>query len=312
MSTASNTVATVPGRVTRDGRRHPRPRGRLRTANIRSLGYVAPTWLFMVVMGVIPICYAVWMSFTDQSLTSATPGAFVGFSNFARAVFTPQFAGSLMVTLIFVVFGLAIQFTIGYLLAVILHRQLRGFQIFRTVLLIPMLLTPVVVGLVWQFIFQPDLGVIATILEPFGLKLNVFASTGLARGLIIFIDCWMHIPYVMLMLVAGMTGVPQEPIEAASVDGAGWWKMTRYIMLPMLRPVITIALLVRCVDIVRLFDTIFTTTQGGPGTSTATLSMLAYQSTFVYFQFGNGAALSIAIAVIMIPIYYFYVRLTKI
>ncbi|GAA4479466.1 sugar ABC transporter permease [Microbacterium panaciterrae] len=309
MAASSSIVATVPGRVTRDGAG--RRRRRLVT-DIRSLGYVAPTWLFMIVMGLIPIGYAVWMSLTDQSLTTATPGAWVGFTNYVRAVFTSQFAGSLLVTLIFVVFGLTIQFTLGYLLAVVLHRQLRGYQIFRTVLLIPMLLTPVVVGLVWQFIFQPDLGVIATLLEPFGMKLNVFASTPLARGMIIFIDCWMHIPFVMLMLVAGMTGVSQEPLEAAAVDGASWWQTTRYVMMPMLRPVITIALLVRCVDIVRLFDTVFTTTQGGPGTSTATVSMLAYQSTFAYFQFGSGAALSIAIAVIMIPIYFFYVRLTKI
>lgn len=308
MSTTPSTIASAPGSVPR-GRERPRPKYRL---TLGALAYVGPTWLFLIVMGLVPVGYAVWMSFTDQSLTTDTPNAFVGFANFERAVFTARFADSLLVTLIFVVFGLAIQFSIGYLLAVVLHRQLRGFQIFRTVLLIPMLLTPVVVGLVWQFIFQPDLGVIATILEPFGLKMNVFANTAMARGMIIFIDCWMHIPFVMLMLVAGMTGVSQEPLEAAAVDGAGWWNTTRYIMLPMLRPVITIALLVRCVDIVRLFDTIFTTTQGGPGTSTATVSMLAYQSTFQYFQVGDGAALSIAIAVIMIPVYFFYVRLTKI
>lgn len=308
MSFASSTIIPAPGQGPRGGGR-PRRRNRL---TLSTLVYAGPTWLFMIVVGLIPIGYAVWMSFTDQSLTSDTPNAFVGFANFERAVFTERFADSLLVTLIFVVFGIFIQFTLGYLLAVVLHRQLRGFQIFRTVLLIPMLLTPVVVGLVWQFIFQPDLGVIATILEPLGIKMNVFANTAMARGLIIFIDCWMHIPFVMLMLVAGMTGVSQEPLEAAAVDGAGWWNTTRYIMLPMLRPVITIALLVRCVDIVRLFDTVFTTTQGGPGTSTATVTMLAYQSTFQYFQVGDGAALSIAIAVIMIPVYFFYVRLTKI
>lgn len=320
MSTSSSSVATVPGTVIRDGGRpsspgsprSPEPTRRRGRLSLSTLLYVGPTWLFLVVMGIIPIGYAVWMSFTDQSLTTATPGAFVGWANYEQAVFTPLFAGSLLVTLVFVVAGIAIQFTVGYLLAVVLHRQLRGYQIFRTVLLIPMLLTPVVVGLVWQFIFQPDLGVIATMLEPLGLKLNVFESTGLARGMIIFIDCWMHIPFVMLMIVAGMTGVSQEPLEAAAVDGAGWWTTTRYIMLPMLKPVITITLLVRCVDIVRLFDTIFTTTQGGPGTSTATVSMLAYQSTFAFFQVGHGAALSIAIAVIMIPVYFFYVRLTKI
>jgi multiple sugar transport system permease protein len=150
------------------------------------------------------------------------------------------------------------------------------------------------------------------VLKSLGLHLNVFDTTGPARALIVFIDCWMHIPFVMLMLVAGMTSVPQEPIEAAALDGAGWWKTTRYVVLPLLRPVITITLLVRCVDIVRLFDTIFTTTQGGPGTSTASVSLLAYQNTFVYFEFGYGAAISVALAVIMIPVYFFYVRLTKI
>lgn len=271
-----------------------------------------PTWLLILAFGLIPIGYAVWMAFTDQSLTSPTRGDFTGFANFARAVFTPQFLGGLAVTATFVVCGLILQFFFGYLLAVLLHRQLRGFQFFRTVLLIPMLLTPVVVGLVWQFIFSPDLGVIGSALQLFGLKLNVFANPILAKAFIVFIDSWMHIPFVMLMLVAGMSSLSQEPLEAAAIDGASWWKSTRYVVLPMLRPVITITLLVRCVDIVRLFDTIFTATQGGPGTSTATVSMLAYQTTFVYFQFGNGAAISVAIAIIMIPVYFFYVRLTKI
>jgi len=252
------------------------------------------------------------MAFTDQGLESTNPGGFIGLTNFSRAVFTPQFAAGLFVTAIYVVASLIVEFVFGYLLATVLNRQLRGFQVFRTVLLIPMLLTPVVVGLIWQFIFNPDLGVVGSALNLFGLKLNVFADPTLARMLIIFIDSWMHIPFVMLMLVAGMTGIPQEPLEASSIDGAGWWKTTRYVVLPMLRPVITIVLLVRCVDIVRLFDTIFTATQGGPGTSTASVSLLAYQSTFVYFQFGNGAAISVAIAIIMVPIYFFYVRLTKI
>jgi multiple sugar transport system permease protein len=265
----------------------------------------------MIVIGAIPVGYAVWMSLTDQSLTAPAP-TFVGLGNYLAAVFTPRFLGSLGVTLLFVVAGLVVQFVLGYLLATALHRQLRGFRIARTVLLIPMLLTPVVVGLIWNFIFNPDLGIIGAVGRAIGWNPNWFADPLLARTLIVLVDSWMHIPFVMLMLVAGMTSQSQEHVEAAALDGANWWQATRYVTLPMLRPVLIITLLVRCVDIVRLFDVIFTTTQGGPGTSTVSVSLLAYTNTFQYYQFGYGAAMSVALAVIMLPVYFLYVRLTKI
>lgn len=308
----TSTKAAVAREVTRSGNgpapRKPRMRGRFDPV---SFAYVTPTWLFMIAVGLTPIGYAIWMSFTNQSLGAAQAN-FVGLDNYANAVFTGTFLSSLAVTAIFVIAGLVLQFAIGYLLAVSLHRQLVGFKIARTVLLIPMLLTPVVVGLIWQFMFNPDLGVLTSVARAVGVDVNFFADPVLARGVVILVDAWMHIPFVMLMLVAGMTGLPEEPIEAASIDGAGWWQTTRYVVLPMLRPVITIILLVRCVDIVRLFDIIFTTTQGGPGTSTESVSLIAYATTFQFYQFGYGAAMSIALAVIMFPVYFLYVKLTKI
>lgn len=273
--------------------------------------FVIPTWLFMIVVGVVPAALAVWLSVTDQSLTSGS-GNFVGLQNFVRAVFAPRFLGSLMVTLVFVVLGLIVQFVLGYLLAIALHRQLRGFQIARTVLLIPMLLTPVVVGLVWNFMFNPDLGIIGAIVSLFGVSVNFFANAGLAIGIIVLIDSWMFTPFVMLMLVAGMTGISEEVRQAASLDGANWWQLTRYVMLPMLKPVITVTLIVRCVDIVRLFDTIYTTTKGGPGTATSTVSLISYATTFQYYDFGQGAAMAIALTVVMFPVYFFYIRMTKV
>lgn len=265
----------------------------------------------MLAVGIIPIGYAVWISLSDLSLT--TDGSrFVGLDNYIRAVFTPRFAESLGITLFFVFFGLIIQFTIGYLLALALHRQLRGFRIARTLLLIPMLLTPVVVGLIWQFMFNPDLGVITGVLHAVGIDLNAFADPTLAKGLILFIDAWMHIPFVMLMLVAGMTGVPEEPLEAAALDGAGWWQTTRYVVLPILAPVIAVTLIVRCIDMVRIFDIVFSTTRGGPGTSTETVSLLSYSTTFDFYQFSDGAAMSVALAVLMFPVYFIYIRLTRV
>lgn len=265
----------------------------------------------MVMVGIVPVSYAVWMSLTDQSLTAASP-SFVGLDNYLQAVLTPQFLGSLGVTLLFVLFGLLTQLVLGYLLAVCLHRQLRGFKIARTILLIPMLLTPAVVGLTWNFMFNPDLGVVAAIQGALGADVNWLADPLLARALVVMVDSWMNIPFVMLLVAAGMASLPQEPVEAAAIDGAGWWQTTRYVVMPLLRPVLIIALLVRCVDIARIFDHIFTTTQGGPGTATQSVTLMAYNSTFQFYQFGHGAAMSVALAAIMFPVYFLYVRLTKI
>lgn len=288
--------------------RAPRPRAK---GNLASLGFVAPTWIFVLAIGIVPIGYAVWLSVTNLSLY-ADGVRFVGFDNYLRVVFTPRFLETLGTTLLFVVVGLVLQFALGYLLATALHRQLRGFRIARTVLLIPMLLTPVVVGLIWQFIFNPDLGIINAVLGVFGVDLNFFGDPLLARGLVVLIDAWMHVPFVMLMLVAGMASVPQEPLEAAAIDGAGWWQTTRYVVLPALAPVIMVTLIVRCIDIVRIFDIIFSTTRGGPGTSTETVSMLSYVTTFQFYEFSDGAAMSVALAALMFPVYFLYIRLTKV
>lgn len=291
--------------------RAPRRRSRGTKDALASFGFVVPTWVLMIAIGLIPIGYALWLSVTNLSLYS-DGSQFVGFDNYLRAVFTPRYLGSLIATSVFVVAGLVLQFAIGYLLATALHRQLRGFRIARTVLLIPMLLTPVVVGLIWQFMFNPDLGIINAVLGIFGVDLNFFADPLLARALIVLIDAWMHIPFVMLMLVAGMAGVSEEPLEAAAIDGASWWQTTRFVVLPALAPVIMVTLIVRCIDIVRIFDIVYATTRGGPGTSTETVSVLSYATTFQFYEFSDGAAMSIALAVIMFPVYFLYIRLTKV
>jgi multiple sugar transport system permease protein len=293
----------------RAGRGHPRtgPSG----GGLLGFAYMIPTWAFMLGIGIIPIGYAIWISLSDLGL--ATSGTrFVGFANFARAVFTPRFLESLAATVFFVIGGLIIQFVIGYLLAVALHRQLRGFRIARTVLLVPMLLTPVVVGLIWQFMFNPDLGIITAVAGRLGIDFNAFADPVLARGLVLLIDAWMHIPFVVLMLVAGMTSVPEEPLEAAALDGATWWQTTRYVVLPVLAPVIAVTMIVRTIDIARLFDVVFTTTHGGPGVATETVSLLAYSTTFEFYKFSDGAAMSVALAALMFPVYFIYIRLTKV
>ena len=304
---------TAPSGLTvgRPGRRTSPVRPSPLRRHLGSAPYVGPAWIIVTATGIIPLGYGIWMSLTDQSIGAASE-RFIGLENYVTAVFTKSFVDSLMVTMLFVVCGIVIQFVIAYLLASLLHLQMRGFQVFRTILLVPMMLTPIVVGLIFRFMFTPNIGVLYFALRDIGLEIPWFTDTLWARVFIIMLDSWLTIPLLMLLLLAGMAGVSEESLEAAQLDGAGWWARTRYVVLPQLTPVITVALLIRIVDAVRMFDQVFATTRGGPGTSTMTVSILAYNQTFGYFAFGPGAAIAVALTVVMFPVYFFYLRMTKV
>lgn len=278
---------------------------------LESLPFVAPAWVLVGLIGIVPLGYAVWLSVTNQNL-SAINNDFVGLRNFFSAVFRPDFGDSLVVTATFVVVCTVVQFLLGYVLAYFLNLQLRGHQIARSVLLIPMLLTPVVIGLVFKFMFTPKIGVVYNALEAIGIHIPWFTNTFWGKVFIVMLDSWLFVPFVMLMLLAGMAGLPAEQLEAASIDGAGWWRKTRYITLPMLAPVVMVALLIRVVDTSRMFDQVYSSTRGGPGTSTLTTSILVYNDTFINYQFGYGAAMAVTLTLLLSPVYFFYIRLTRI
>jgi len=260
----------------------------------------------------LPLATAIYLSFTSESLASTDPAAFVGLRNYTTAVFTPTFVRALRVTLTIVAIGLVIQLPIGFLLARILNRELFGHRIVRSALLIPMLLTPVAVGLMWRFMFNPDLGLARYLLAQVHPGLNWLGDPTLAMAVIVFVDSWMHIPFVMIMMLAGLAGLPGEVLEAASIDGAKWWRMTRYIILPLLQPVILVTLLIRFIDSFRLFDIVYAITNGGPGDATTNVSILAYLQTFTFFQIAQGAALSVAIALLIFPVYFVFLRVTRV
>ncbi|MEN2741651.1 sugar ABC transporter permease [Microbacterium sp. X-17] len=287
-----------------------RPRTRIRRW-LSALPFIGPTWLLVVFTGILPLVFALWLSVTNQG-PNAAGNEFVGLQNYLQAVFTPSFGESLAVTAIFVVFGVVLQFVIAYALASFLYLELRFFQVARTILLIPITITPVIVGLMFRFMFTPDIGVVFFAEKAIGINIPWFTDPLWGRVFIIMLDTWLTTPFLVLMILAGMSGLSAEPLEAASLDGAGWWQRTRFVTLPMLLPVITVALLVRIVDAARMFDQVYSSTRGGPGTSTLTVSILAYNDTFQYFEFGHGAAIAIALTVLMFPVYFFYIRLTKV
>jgi multiple sugar transport system permease protein len=311
---APGSAVAVPGQadVTRSERKR-EIQTRRSWLGARGVGtaFTLPAWLLIICVGLIPIGYAIYTSFTSSSLNSSGSAQFVGMRNYVDGVLRGGFWGALQVTLLIVAIGLIVQFPIGYLLASCLNRRPAGYRWIQTILLVPLMLTPVAVGEMWLLIFDPSIGIAKYLAAPFVHSPNWLGSEYLALGVIIFVDAWLNIPFIMIMLLAGMSGLPRDPQEAAALDGASWWQATRYVILPGLRNVIIVALLLRVIADFQIFDIIYVLTAGGPGTSTQSLGLLVYQDTFQFFATAAGAALAVSMAIIMIPVYIAFAKFTK-
>lgn len=280
--------------------RHRRQRAALLTA---------PAWAMLATLFAVPIGVGVYLSTRSDKIGAFVPGEGVGLDNFRRDVFDAGFVNALFTTLIITVIGLAIQLPIGVGLAVLLDRNLRGSRLYRTALLLPMLLTPVAVGLMWRFMLDTDLGVINWLLDSVGLsRVGWLGEKWAARVAIALVDSWQSIPFVMLMTLAALATLPEGPHEAARVDGAAGWQVFRHVTLPMLSPVLYITLMIRVVDSLKLFDIIYILTRGAPGRATETLGLLTYNTGFNFLETGRAAALGVAVAVITVPVYVLWLR----
>jgi multiple sugar transport system permease protein len=262
----------------------------------------------------IPLIMAASMSTTTESLISVADPKSVGLENFWDEVLaSPDFWRSLVVTVMIMVASLLVQVPIGFALALALLKPFRGRGAVRGAIVIPMLLTPVAVGLMWKFMANPDLGVIrwiASVAEP-GARPNLFGSPLASFALIVAVNSWINIPFVMLMLLAGLVGIPDEVTEAAAIDGAGRVQALVNVTIPMLLPVLAVTCAVRAVADYRMFDLVYVLTKGGPGDATRNLSMLVYQEGLIFYELGRSAAIAIAMAVIAIPSYWLFARMTR-
>lgn len=284
----------------------PGPAGTLARQNrIAATGLTLPSWVLLVLIFAVPVVVAVWLSLRNEKIGGFIPPRFVGLDNYASELGNPAFWEAFQTTLIMMGLGLGIQLPIGLGLALLLHRELRGSRLFRSALLIPMLLTPVAVGLMWRFMFDTDLGVINWMLRSVGHDgVNWLGERWPAIFAIVIVDSWQSIPFVMLMALAGLAGMPVGPLEAARVDGATNWQTFWHVTLPMLRPVLLVTLMIRVIDAFKLFDIIFIMTRrGGPGTATQTLGLLTYNTGFDFLAISRAAALGITLVVISLPIY---------
>jgi multiple sugar transport system permease protein len=270
--------------------------------------------MLLVAVVVVPIGTAIYLSLTDLELTRPDSGNFVGADNYRRVVFSPEFVESLIITMIFLVASLAIQFTLGYLLAEAFVRPIRGRLGYRTGVLIPLLMTPIAVGLMWRFLFNPDLGFVRWLLEPFtgpGERINFLGDVWLARFVIIAIDTWMNTAFVAILMLAGLLGIDRQLYEAAAVDGATPRQVRWRISIPLLAPVLLVIFVLRYVALFRLFDIVYAVTRGGPGTTTRNLSVFAYDEAFKLLNIGRAASIAVAMAVMSVPVYWAFRRLVQ-
>jgi multiple sugar transport system permease protein len=270
--------------------------------------FLAPAVALLLALTVYPFFYIVRLSLYRMS-----PGGevFVGADNFLRLVRDPLFFQSLGQTLVFTVGALALEFGLGLGLALLLDSQIRGRNLWRSLLLLPMILPPVVVGVIWRLIYNPNFGVLNGALQLGGVdtsRLTWLADPSVALAAVIVVDVWEWTPFVFLILLAGLQAVPEEPYEAARIDGASAWQTFRHVTLPLLAPAILVALLLRTIDLLRIFDQVFILTQGGPGFATETISLYIYKTAFRFFDFGYAAAMSLLLLVGTLMVSRLYLR----
>ncbi|MDK2897123.1 MAG: multiple sugar transport system permease protein [Candidatus Atribacteria bacterium] len=272
--------------------------------------FIGPAVIMLLLIVIFPLAFSLGVSFCEWNLIRGGSWKFVGLRNYSYFLFhDPYFRTSLKVTLTFVLVAVGLELILGLGVALLLNRPLKRIGLYRTILVIPSTMTPVVVGIIWRLLYNPELGTLNYFLDLLGLPpLNWLGDPNLALPSVIMADIWEWTPFMALILLAGLQALPKDPFEAATIDGASTFQLFRYITLPLLQPTIIVATLLRVMDAFKTFDLVFVLTKGGPGMSTETLSYYTYRYGFKFFHIGYASALSYLLLVIIIIIVQIFVR----
>ena len=269
-------------------------------------------WALLSFTVLIPIVYGIYISFLDIKLSSFLPPQFVGFDNYVSALKAPETWSTLKITLTMMALGMLVQIPLGIGLALVLHRNLKGTKVFSSILITPMLLTPVAVGLTFRFMFDTDLGIINWLIGLFGVEtINWLGQQRTGILAVVIVDSWQSVPFVMLLIVAALGSISPSLYEAASIDGASarqtFWKVT----FPLITPTLLVVVMIKIMDFLKLFDTLFMLTRGGPGNETTTLGLWTYKTGFIFLEFSRAAALGVLIMIITAPVLLLWRRSTR-
>jgi multiple sugar transport system permease protein len=260
-------------------------------------GLLAPTLVILGIFGLLPFLYVIYVGFFDWNVFSASSDMiFVGTENYRRLVFDQEFLAALGRTLLFAFYTVTSQLALGFVLAQSLTKEFPGKTFFRTIHALPLVVAPIAVGATWRLLTIPGFGPIPYYLDKwFGLDYRIGQYAEQAWVTIILMDIWHWTPFVTLTLLAGLTALPKEPMEAAQVDGASRWQVFRHLTLPMMTPVLLTTIFIRLMDALRVVDEVYMLTSGGPGTSTQLMGIHIFRVVFPKTDYGYGSAMSLLV-----------------
>lgn len=281
---------------------------------VRQYGFVIPGIIVLLLITIFPLVYSLIISFYHWQLTFIGPRTFAGLSNYADILLkNERFWDSLYKTFSIAVPAVILQFVIGLGLALLLSTGMRGKRVITALLILPIMIPPITTGLIWRMLYHEKYGAINGILRIIGLNAQIswLGDPRVATFSVILTDVWQWTPFVMMILLAGLQSISVELYESAEVDGASVFQRFKYITLPLLAFPIMVAVLLRVIDLVKLFDIIFVLTRGGPGGTTETISMYTYLVSFRHFRVGYGSALSYLLLVISVIFSMALIRLIR-
>ena len=266
---------------------------RLRAARFEPWALMSPAFLLLAAVTALPMAYVLWLSLQQRALFR--PARFTGLDQYLRLAADERFWNALGNTLYFAAVSVALELALGLCFALLLERAGRVRALVYAAVLVPWAIPSVVSARMWEWMYNPEIGLLSYLV---GRPVNWLGDPALALHAAIAMDVWKSTPFVALLLLAGLQGIPRELARAAAVDGAGAWTVFRRITLPLLAPVILVAAVFRTIDALRVFDAIYVLTGGGPANATETLSIYAYRVLFQMLDFGYGSALAVVVLAI--------------
>ena len=261
--------------------------------------FILPAGLVVSAVILFPWAFTLFMSVQDFHIGSAS--SFVGADNYLRMLGDERFLYSIVRTVYFTALSVVAPLVLGVAAAVCFHREFAGRGIARTIFIMPMMATPVAVALVWTMMFHPQLGVLNYLLTSVGLPHSEWVySPHTVIPTLAMVETWQWTPLVMLIVLGGLASLPTDPYEAAVLDGASGWQVFRHVTLPLVWPFIVVAAVIRGVDALKAFDTIFVISNGGPGTASETLNILLYLEAFSFYDIGYASAIVVVFFVLIL------------
>ncbi len=258
-----------------------------------ALVLLAPAVIYLFAMSVYPTIFSLWLSLHNYIIYRRDRVSFAGFSNFTDLLDSETFQESLRVTLEFAASAVTLELALGFAIAVLLDRKMRGIGVLRTLLIVPVLISPVGIALTFRYIFAPTYGLLTYLLHSVGLPSPDWTvSVTWALPVVVFVDVWQWTPFVALILLSAMQSVSVEVTEAAELDGLSEWQKLWRIVMPLVRPVLLVVVLIRLIDSIRVFDAVFVLTGGGPGSTTEVLSLFSYIRGFTEGDMGSASAIA--------------------